>query len=148
MYWVLILEKIIFWLLYVIPYLLHILLWLVLMKSPTTNYSSSLLNNLLSKVNSNIVQHSNIFSDSYDNIIAIFYGLGLFGIYTYLYNKKYFSKKIWIFIMVILLIDDIGKYLYAIEVLSNTRDYFLPWIFLIYMIPYYLRLYSLNKIKR
>ena len=121
------LEKVIFWLFYVFPYLLVITL-----ENITNNYSISLINY---GQNTN----TNIFSTLYDIWIFVLYGIGLLGIYTYLYDKEFFSKKFLIFIMLILLINDIGRIIY------NLDNFLIYIIIFIYFIYYYLTLYRLIR---
>ena len=140
MSWLRILEKIIFWLLYVLPYFLFMILWLVSTDNTTDYYHFSLqVNGLSSELNSETNQGSNIFSNFYDTLMLFLYGIGLFGIYTWLYNKEYFSKKFWLFNIIVLGIDTIGRTLY------NLENFLISIIFLIYLIYYFLTLFLLIR---
>jgi len=140
MSWLKILEKIIFWLFYVLPYFLLMILWLISTDNPTNYYHFSLqVNGLSSELNSETNQGSNIFSNFYDTLMLFLYGIGLFGIYTWLYNKEYFSKKFWLFIIIVLGIETIGKTLY------NLENFLISIIFLIYLIYYFLTLFLLIR---
>jgi len=140
MSWFRIFEKVIFWVLYVCPYFFFFLIFLVSTENITSHYHLSLhINNVSSEINSNINEKSNIFSDSYDIFIFLLYGIGLFGIYTYLYSKEYFSKKFWIFVTILLVVDFIGKILY------NLENFLITIIVLIYLIYYFVILFFLIR---
>jgi len=139
MLWFKIFEKIIFCLLYVCPYFFFFLIFLVSTENIHYHLSLHINNNVLSEISSNINGKSNIFSDSYDIFIFLLYGIGLFGIYTYLYSKEYFSKKFWIFVTILLVADFIGKILY------NLENFLITIIVLIYLIYYFVILFFLIR---
>ena len=124
MLWFRRLEKVNFWLLYVLPYFFFSFLFWVYRYIEINNY---------------INEKSNIFSDSYNIFIFLLYGIGLFGIYTYLYSKKYFLKKFWLFVTILLVVDFLGKILY------NLENFLLIIIVLIYLIYYFVILFFLIR---
>jgi len=141
MVWILRLEKVIFWLFYVIPYLLIVFLLILSQGSIAINdYSLSFsLNEVFSELYSTQNQRLNIFSILYDIAMFIFFLLGLLGIYSYLYKKAFFSKKIWIFIALIVFIDSIGETFYSYE------DFLIFVLMLIYLSYYLFTLYRLIR---
>ena len=145
MIWIRRLEKVIFWLLYVLPYLLIVLFFSISSENTIASYSDS-INEFSSEISSNRNQSSNIFSTIYDVFIFLLSGIGLLGIYLYLYNKEFFSKKFWIFILLILLVDNIGEVVYDIgEVGYNIEDFLISIVILFYSIYYYFTLYRLVR---
>jgi len=146
MIWIRRLEKVIFWLLYVLPYLLIIALFFSISSENTIASYPDSINEFSLEISSNRNQSSNIFSTIYDVSIFLFYGIGLLGIYLYLYNKEFFSKKFWIFILLILLVDNIGEVVYDIgEVVYNIEEFLISIVELIYSIYYYFTLYRLVR---
>ena len=146
MIWIRRLEKVIFWLLYVLPYLLIIALFFSISSENTIASYLDSINEFSLEISSNRNQSSNIFSTIYDVFIFLLSGIGLLGIYLYLYNKEFFSKKFWIFILLILLVDNIGEVVYDIgEVVYNIEEFLISIVELIYSIYYYFTLYRLVR---
>ncbi len=140
MVWILRLEKVIFYLLYVLPYFLIGFFLIISSDNITSSYFFSLsINDISSEINSMQDKSENIFSTLYDIFIFLLYGIGLLGIHSYLYNKDFFSKKFWIFIMLILIVDDIGEIIYNLDEVLIAMGLF------VYSIYYYFTLYLLVR---
>jgi len=75
---------------------------------------------------------SEVFYQIFGFVLSLFSFIGLFG---YVYQKKIFYKDFWIFIFVLLLVDNIGSLL----VESQIKEYI--WFYIIF-IPLYIALYK------
>ena len=81
----------------------------------------------------------NLFSDVYNLFIIIIGITSLLGIRGYIYEKRYFSKDIWVFIFSILLIYSIGTLIFEFNTIFVQDIVYigliilsLPWFFALY----------------
>ncbi len=87
----------------------------------------------------------NIFSKIYDFTFVIIFMISIMGLRGYIYQKRYFSKDIWIFIFSLILIDFIGNLIYGFKsILLFPLSYVLLYSTIIFLLvlPFYYALYK------
>jgi hypothetical protein len=81
----------------------------------------------------------NIFSRIYDFFFLSVATISILSIRGYIYKKRYFSKYIWVFLFLIIIVDSLGYLFFEFDYLFSINNYylyfgilFLPWCYVLY----------------
>lgn len=55
---------------------------------------------------------NNIFTNLYNIVMMIIFFASLIGLRGYIYQKRYFTRRLWMFIFYVILVDNIGTFIY------------------------------------
>lgn len=85
-----------------------------------------------------VLFEENIFTNIYNIMYSGISLLSLLGLYGFIYEKKFFYKELWIFILAIIIIEELS------ELVSSFYDYqFLMFLIIyIFLLPFYYGLYK------
>ena len=81
----------------------------------------------------------NIFSRIYDFFFLSVATISILSIRGYIYKKRYFSKYIWVFLFLIIIVDSLGYLFFEFDYLFSINNYylyfgilFIPWFYALY----------------
>lgn len=90
-------------------------------------------------VNEQKLFFGNIFSRIYDLFFLVVAVISILSIKGYIYKKRYFSKYIWVFLFLIIMVDSLGYLFFELNYFfSSNSDYlyfgilFIPWFYALY----------------
>lgn len=90
-------------------------------------------------VNEQKLFFGNIFSRIYDLFFLSVAAISVLSIRGYIYKKRYFSKYIWVFLFLIIIVDSLGYLFFEFDYLFSMNNYylyfgilFLPWYYVLY----------------